>query len=153
MTFYENIVRQYYNEILNFCTYRANGNREIARECTQEVFLALYRKMHKFRMDDNIRAWLYEAARREVLNYMSKNRNTMVSLEDMPEIEDKSADFSAMNESCLDSLDDDERAVIEEYYNSDDKSEIALKLGLSKNGLYIKIHRIRKKLLAMKENK
>lgn len=60
---FDNIFKEYYEKILNFC-YAKIGDRQLAEDCAQEVFLALSKKMHSLRLDTNIAAWLYGAAKK-----------------------------------------------------------------------------------------
>lgn len=62
---FDNIFREYYEKILNFC-YAKIGDKQLAEDCTQEVFLALSKKMCSLRLDTNITAWLYGAAKNEI---------------------------------------------------------------------------------------
>lgn len=144
LNIYENIVREYYSEIKTYCKAKLNGNMQAAEDCTQEVFLALFRKMDKLKLSDNIRAWLYEAARLEVLKYIHKNGEPVLSLEQLPDI--PSDEILEEKESVFDILSDKEMKLIKSYYLDCDKTELANENNLTMNGLYLKIHRIRKKI-------
>lgn len=52
---FDDIFRENYEKILNFC-YVNVGDKQLAEDCTQEVFLALSKKMHSLRLDTNITA-------------------------------------------------------------------------------------------------
>ncbi len=146
MNIYEKIVVEYYSEIMRYCSYILKGDVEGASDCTQEVFLVLHKKLHKLKLDDNIRLWLYRVAKREIMQYIRKNKNNDISIEELPEIEDKDSDFTKENETILDLLDNEERVLIEAYYDEKKREQLAAEYGISMSNLYIKIHRIRKKL-------
>ncbi len=97
-------------------------------------------------LDDNIRAWLYETARRKIKEYLRKNPD----FEDLTTVEEKTDQFQLMNEtdSPLDILSEEERKLLESYYMKEDKNDIATNNNTSLNALYCKIKRIRKKLLS-----
>ena len=141
---YENIVNEYYNEIKTYCKAKLNGNVQAAEDCTQEVFFALFRKMDKLKLSENIRAWLYETARIEVLKYIHKNNEPALSIEQLPDI--PTNEIPEENESVFDTLSDEEMKLIKSYYLDCDKTELANENNLTMNGLYLKIHRIRKKI-------
>ena len=108
---FEEIVIKYRDELVRFCISQMHRGRAAAEDVVQEVFLALYRKK-SINLDDNIRAWLYEAARRKITEYNRKN----------PEFEDYSAICeqpdpiqSPSDESFLDVLSEEERELIEYY--------------------------------------
>ena len=127
---------------MNFDTYAAE-------DCTQEVFVALFKKI-KDLDDDNIRIWLYRAADNITNAYRRKNIRNDLSIEDSPEVRNTADNpfDEDVGESILDVLDDEEKAIVREYYGSDygDKKSVAKKLGLSVTSLYQKIHKIKSKL-------
>ncbi len=85
---FDDIYKEYYHKILNFCYLKLN-DRQLAEDCTQEVFLAFSRKMHSLRLDTNLGAWLYKAAKIEILRCHKKHRNniSLEELEDTPQEE------------------------------------------------------------------
>jgi len=143
------IISQYYTEIYNYCFARMNFDSYAAEDCTQEVFITLFRKI-KDLDDDNIRLWLYRSADNIMNTYRRKNIRNDLSLEESPEVRNTAENpFDKDNgESILDILDDDEMKIVREYYASDygDKKSVAKKLGLSVTALYQKIHKIKDKL-------
>jgi RNA polymerase sigma-70 factor (ECF subfamily) len=65
---YAEIVRRYQDRVYSLCL-RWMGNREIAVEVAQDVFLALYRSLSQFRGDAQLSTWIF----RVVVNHC-KNR-------------------------------------------------------------------------------
>ena len=144
------IIQQYYTEIYNYCFARMNYDKYAAEDCTQEIFVALFRKI-KDLDDDNIRIWLYRTADNIMNAYRRKNISGDLSIEDSPEVSDISEnpfDNENEEENIFDVLDDEEKNIVKEYYCSDygDKKSVAKKLGLTINSLYQKIHKIKNKL-------
>jgi RNA polymerase sigma-70 factor, ECF subfamily len=66
---YAEIVRRYQDRVFSL-SYRWVGNRAVAEEVAQDVFLALYRSLPGFRGDARLSTWVY----RVVVNHC-KNRN------------------------------------------------------------------------------
>jgi RNA polymerase sigma-70 factor (ECF subfamily) len=62
------IVNLYYERILKFCCYALGGNRSLAEDCTQDIFLILYERMGSLKDYDKIGGWLYKTA-----DYVSKH--------------------------------------------------------------------------------
>ena len=136
----ELIYREYYQTIFRYCRVRLNGDIQGAEDCTQEVFLALHRKIKNLVELDSILPWLYRAADKEIAAYRRKHPET-IDIEEIPEpIEQQ------MDNSPLDSLEDEDRHIIEQYYSGADKAELAGKLGISLDALYKRVRRIRIKL-------
>ena len=139
---FEEIVLKYRNELLRFCISQMHRGRAAAEDVVQEVFLALYRKK-SIDLNDNIRAWLYETARRKIKEYNRKNPE----FEDITAICEKPDPIhSPPDESILDILSDEERELIECYYSGKDRDRIASEQGTTVNALYSKIKRIKHKL-------
>jgi RNA polymerase sigma-70 factor (ECF subfamily) len=61
-TAFDGIVRRYYEKILKFCVFALGGNRSLAEDCTQDIFLILYENMARLRDYDKIGGWLYKTA-------------------------------------------------------------------------------------------
>lgn len=139
---FEEIVIKYRDELVRFCISQMHRGRAAAEDVVQEVFLALYRKK-SINLDDNIRAWLYEAARRKIKEYNRKNPE----FEDITVIcEQPDPIQSPSDESILDVLSDEERELIEYYYSGENRDRIASEKGTTVNGLYNRIKRIKHKL-------
>lgn len=140
---FDEIVNRYYNVILNYCKYKLNGCQTAAEDVTQEVFFILYRKRNRLKMGDNIKLWLYRTADNEIRTYIRKNPS-FTSIENYDEIEAEN-DLPEITESVFDCLTPDELALLTDYYSGECKAA-AKKNNINMNSLYIRIHRIKKKL-------
>lgn len=140
---FEDIVHKYRDELIRFCMAQMHRGQAAADDVVQDVFLALYKK-RSVDLNDNIRAWLYEAARRKIKEYNRKNPiyDDISAICEQPD----PAQQIQPDESPLDVLSDEERKLIESYYMGEDKNKIASANGTTVNALYCKIMRIRKKL-------
>lgn len=141
---FDDIFREYYEKILNFC-YAKIEDKQLAEDCTQEVFLALSKKMHSLRLDTNITAWLYAAARNEIKKCRRKNKQDGIPLDDLAGIPQKSNENSGTLEEILTA---EEYRVLEEYYlNGEDISKLAADRKLSVKAMYQRIYRIKQKII------
>ena len=149
---FEEVVNIYYKVILNYCKYKLCGSKTAAEDVTQEVFLILYRKRNRLTMGDNIKLWLYRTADNQINTYIRKNPSFQ-DLDAYSEltIED---DFSVISESVFDCLTSNELELLTDYYFGE-RELVAKKNNLNMNSLYIRVHRIKKKLTenAVKNNK
>lgn len=109
---FNDIFREYYEKILNFC-YAKIGNRQLAEDCVQEVFLALSRKMHSLRLDTNIAAWLYGAAKNEIKRCLRKNITSNISIDDLEDIPQSGKENERLFE---DIISDEEYGILKDYY-------------------------------------
>lgn len=149
---FDEIVNRYYSVILNYCKYKLSGSVTAAEDVTQEVFFILYRKRNRLKMGENIKLWLYRTADNEIKTYIRKNPS-FTPIEDYDEIESESS-FPEITENVFDCLTADELALLTDYY-SDERKAAAKKSNGNMNSLYIRIHRIKKKLAenAVRTNK
>ncbi|MEN0066088.1 MAG: sigma-70 family RNA polymerase sigma factor [Myxococcota bacterium] len=66
---YAEIVRRYQHRVFTLCV-RWMGDRQVAEEVAQDVFLALYKSLSKFRGDAQLSTWVY----RVVINHCKNRR-------------------------------------------------------------------------------
>ncbi len=139
---FDNIFKEYYEKILNFC-YAKIGDKQLAEDCTQEVFLALSKKMHSLRLDTNIAAWLYGTDKNEIKHCLRKNKQNDISLNDLAEIPQEE------NHGLFEEIvTEEEYHVLREYYlNGEDISKLAADKKLSVTAMYQRIHRIKQKII------
>lgn len=145
------IIQTYYKEIYSYCFVKLNYRHHSAEDCTQDVFVIFFQKYEKLDTTDNIRLWLYRTADNVIKAHLRKNPTTDVSIEDNPEVMDIPAESSFPDDSAdsqLDILTDEERKLLEAYYDTDygQRSAAAKKMGLSLAAMYQRVHKIKNKL-------
>lgn len=143
---YDEIVTRYYRVILNYCKYKLNGNHTAAEDVTQEVFLTLYRKIDRLKISENIKLWLYRTADNKIKTYIRKNPS-FLPIDDCLEITQED-DYPSLSESDFECLSGEEKDLLIDYYSNGNREKIAIKHNLNMNMLYIRIHRIKRKLAA-----
>jgi RNA polymerase sigma-70 factor (ECF subfamily) len=80
---FNDIVRQYYGKIRSYCDYFLGGNRQAAEDCTQDIFVILYKRMDTLNNYEKIGGWLYKTAGNLVKQYaaaIQKERKRLRSL-------------------------------------------------------------------------
>ena len=138
----ECIIEENYAVVFRYCVSRLNGDISAAEDCTQEVFLLMYKRIHDLDLTKSILPWLYRTADHVMQAYRRKNP-VHESIETIPE----PIDESALQESVLDALDENEKQLIISYYSGEEKEKVAQSRGLSVPALYKQISRIKQKLL------
>ena len=58
---FDELFERYQAMVFNLA-YRILGDREEALDISQEVFLIIYRKLHRFRGDSSLKTWIYRIA-------------------------------------------------------------------------------------------
>ena len=137
----DTIIQEQYPHILKYCCKCLHGDIHAAQDCTQEVFLLLYRKIHSLDMTKDIRPWLYRSADRVVKAYLRKNPAPVET-----DAEPETADLTDIPESVFDVLSQEERELVDAYYSKADKQQIAKEKGITLQSLYVTMARIKKKL-------
>ncbi|MCC8043006.1 MAG: sigma-70 family RNA polymerase sigma factor [Oscillospiraceae bacterium] len=70
---FDELMEKYCGEIFEYCKSLLGGDSDGAEECTQEVFVTLYKSMNRLKMSDDVRYRLYKIAARKVKEYIKKN--------------------------------------------------------------------------------
>jgi len=78
---FEILMRKYYPRILNLI-YRFLGNRQLAEDLAQDVFMKVYKSAHRYRPRSQFQTWLYTIAKNTSLNELRRNRRQMVSIDE-----------------------------------------------------------------------
>ena len=77
---FDDLMRKYYPRILNF-VYRLIGNRQLAEDLTQDVFMKVFKSAARYRPRAKFQTWLYTIAKNTCLNELRRHREQMVSLD------------------------------------------------------------------------
>lgn len=107
---------QIYDEYFDRVYYKILGsvkNPEDAEDLAQEVFISVYKNLHKFRADSKIYTWIYRIAINKTYDFFRKNKVNLELNEEILNIED-SVDLtgSMIVEENLKKLDDREKEVV-----------------------------------------
>ena len=75
---FDELVNRYQNRLLNF-VYRTTGDRERAEDLVQEVFVRVYRHIHRFDRSRKFSTWIYTIASNLAKNELrNRSRNPLV---------------------------------------------------------------------------
>ena len=153
-----------YKDMIYSLAYKMTKNREEAEEISQDTFIKAYKNLDKFKGDSKFSTWLYRIGYHAALDSIKKNKshNNSFEINDITFNQIKSVDnilegierkerAKIMNH-CLEKLPDEERSIIWMfYYDELSLKEIIEVTDLSEANLKVKLHRARKKLLAIVE--
>ncbi|OJG92602.1 hypothetical protein RV15_GL003027 [Enterococcus silesiacus] len=162
-TAWESLVNKYYDSIFSYCVRRCFGNRLLAADLTQDIFLKLVENIHRYRFSGKFYNYLFTIAVNTCHNYTTKKKFDEQQYEDylLPsdnklsvgnELIDK--ERNKMIQEALDLLNPLQReAVILKYYHSFKVKEIAEITGVSVPTAQSRIHQGLKKLRKVLERK
>ena len=147
---FDEIARKYYRSIFNYCFVQLGKNKAPAEDCTQEVFMTLFKKIDTLEDLEQIRPWLYQTASFVVKNYVKVNtkkqteniddyENTLTSPDDS---------FSKIEgNEILELLEEDDRDFADKYYIQQiPVKNLAKIFGISETAVYKRASRIKIKL-------
>ncbi len=82
--------------------YRMLSNRADAEDCTQDVFVKVFKKLKSFRGESAVSTWIYRIAVNACLDFRRRRRlRQAVSLDDGMEVGSTPLSVSRLIESCL----------------------------------------------------
>ena len=159
---YAYFVRTYSQQVLDF-TSRMVPERSDAEELAQDAFVKAFRSMPSFRFQSSFLTWVSRIAYHESLNHLKRKKAYWVNIDDvaLPNDEELDAELSTgreeriqLMEEALEELPADERMLIHLYYYEDKPlREIAFIMDAKPMALATRLHRIRKKLLTIINNR
>ena len=155
-----------YKDMVFSLAFKMTKNREEAEEVSQDTFIKAFKNLNKFKGDSKFSTWLYRIGYHACLDAIKKNKNHNNSLEIneitfnkiqsvdtiLQGIERK--ERAKVINDCLLKLPEEERSLIWMFYFDElSLKEIIEVTQIPEANLKVKLHRARKKLLAIvKEN-
>jgi RNA polymerase sigma-70 factor, ECF subfamily len=107
---FQEMVKKYQSLVIKTC-YGFVHNSEDAQDIAQEVFIEVYRSIHKFRMESKISTWLYRISVNKSINYIRdhKKNKWLLSLDLLFESEMNNKQSSPIDDSPYDIMEKDEK--------------------------------------------
>ena len=79
---FEGFYEEYFERIYRFVFYRVAGNKELAQDLTQDVFIKAFQAFDRYDPAQSRSAWIYTIARHHVINQYAK-QHPQVSLDEI----------------------------------------------------------------------
>jgi len=93
------IVRAYETPVFNYVLRLVGGDRSLAEDLTQEVFLRVYQGLPKFSLRCRFTTWLFQVTKNRVLDELRANERrprAVVTIDDIPPLEVVDAPFERL---------------------------------------------------------
>lgn len=163
---FRQIVEKYQEIVVNTCIGMVH-NTEDAEDIAQEVFIEVFRSVHKFRADSKLSTWLYRIAINRSLNFIRDNKknkwfqsledtvksknalhkNIANTASDQPEFILENNQRATLLHEAIDSLPDNQRVAFSlSKYEELSYQEISAVMDLSASSVESLIHRAKKNL-------
>ena len=159
---FNSLINTYKRQVYYLCM-KILRVKEEAEEVAQDVFVKLFRDLHKFNGDAKLSTWIFRITYNECISKIRKNRKYL----EQENVENYNFSFiekgyenienqekTALLETALDELDEESKAIVLMFYYHDKSvDEIGQITRLKRENVKIKLFRARKKLLHVLENK
>lgn len=155
-----------YKDMVFSLALKVVKNREEAEEVSQDTFIKAFRSLKHFKGDSKFSTWLYKIAYNNCMDRVKKISRTYNTdaIDEVVENRIKATDDvmktierkerALIIKECLSELPEDERSILWFFYFEElSLKEITEVTTFSENNVKVKLHRARKKLLAIIENK
>lgn len=155
--FFESLHAQYHVMVQQMCLGFVHGDREVARDLAQEVFINVWNALEQFRGSAAPKTWIYRITVNTCLQHIRKGKGkhnvSLGELEHLPEASDGTATSGHQNlYRAIGKLNEVDRLIIMMVLDELDYEDIANVVGLTPGNLRVKIHRIKKRLKNLLEH-
>lgn len=151
---FDELVRSTHRAVYSL-VYRIVGNHDDAADCTQDVYVRVWRGLRGFRGEANAATWLYRIAANVALTHVRRRARAGIAVDpaELPAtpVQDRSeeqADAEVM-ERALQTLPPQQRSVVvlKDVYGWSCE-EIAKKMGTTEGAVKVRLFRARQRLAA-----
>jgi RNA polymerase sigma-70 factor (ECF subfamily) len=164
---FTSLVEAYQKPVYNLC-YRMLGELEAAEDAAQETFLKAYQNLTRYDRERSFATWLLSIAAHHCIDKLRRRRFNSISIDEDEEGQTDIPDHSAPDpeseimkrqqrerlQNCLQSLDVvDRAAVVMRYWQDCSEVEIAQALKLTVPAVKSRLHRARRALADLWEEK
>jgi RNA polymerase sigma-70 factor (ECF subfamily) len=164
---FTNLVETYQKPVYNLC-YRMLGESEAAEDAAQETFLKMYQNLTRYDRERSFATWLLSIAAHHCIDRLRRKRFSSVSIDEDEEGQTDLPDRSAPDpesetakrqerermQDVLQSLEPTDRAaIIMRYWQDCSEVEIAQALKLTVPAVKSRLHRARRALADLWEEK
>lgn len=161
---YADLIRRYQHMVYTLAV-RMLGNREVAEETTQDVFVKVYKSLRNFRGDSKFSTWLYKVAYHRILDASGReSRQKVIRSTIRPDVVYTASTETTWNtvmikerreflHRILEQLSQDENAVLSLFYLQElSIREISGIMNLSQSAVKVRLFRAREQLKLLLEN-
>lgn len=147
---FDELYKTYSSGVFRVCLGYFN-DYDIAKDLTQETFIAIWQNLYQFEQRSAISTWIYRIATNKCLKQIRDNKKLPKS--ELPRnLQQEEYDFEkdeklSLLQQFVSELPEMERIIIALSLNGISQEEIAEITGISHSNCRVKLHRIKKKLM------
>ncbi|MFB1040633.1 MAG: RNA polymerase sigma factor [Polaribacter sp.] len=156
---FETIYHQHKPMVLQMCLGFVKGDKDIASDLLQEVFISVWSNLEKFKGASTFKTWIYRITVNTCLQYIKKEKKERTY--PISEIENKISVTKNENVTnpniqklynAIGQLKKIDRLIIMMVLENQDYDSISEIIGIKPTNLRVKIHRIKKRLETILKN-
>jgi RNA polymerase sigma-70 factor (ECF subfamily) len=156
---FETIYHQHKPMVLQMCLGFVKGDKDIASDLLQEVFISVWSNLEKFKGASTFKTWIYRITVNTCLQYIKKEKKERTY--PISEIENKISITKNENVTnpniqklynAIGQLKKIDRLIIMMVLENQDYDSISEIIGIKPTNLRVKIHRIKKRLETILKN-
>lgn len=158
---FERIYSENYPMVIQMCLGYVKGNKAMAKDLSQEVFLKVWNNLDTFRGDALHKTWIYRITINTCIQQVKKEQKR--ELKFSKELQPLSNSYESDKEKDLEeniaqlyhaigSLKEIDRLIIIMVLEDESSDSIAKIIGISSTNVRVKIHRIKKRLEKILKN-
>jgi RNA polymerase sigma-70 factor (ECF subfamily) len=155
---FDSLHQQYQAMVLQMCLGFMQGDRDLASDLSQDVFINIWNGIHSYRGDASHKTWIYRITVNTCLQYIRKEKNKkrvpVADIDNQPEnpdIQMAEAEYNNLYRA-IGQLNEVDRLIIMMVLDELEYEEITKVVGINQVNLRVKIHRIKQKLKKILEN-
>ncbi len=146
---FQKIYKDHYAKVMRLCLGYMNGNEDLAKDLTQEVFLKAWQHLPNFRGNSTIETWIYRITVNTCLQELRKKKPVTLQPELISEetsiTKEAEIRFTAMYR-CINTLSTENKSIILLELEEVPQQEIAAIIGIGHQAVRTRIHRIKQQL-------
>ena len=146
---FQKIYKVHYAKVMRLCLGYLNGNEDLAKDLTQEVFLKAWQHLNNFQGSSKIETWIYRITVNTCLQELRKKKPLVLQPELVSQetsgTKESEIRFIAMYH-CINRLSPENKSIILLELEGVPQQEIADIIGIGHQALRTRIYRIKQQL-------
>jgi len=153
---FESLHTQYHGMVTQVCLGFVKGDRALADDLSQEIFINVWNALERFRGDASYKTWIYRITVNTCLQYIRRDkskRNTSIAVIEQSAIHHDTEKEGLRDDlyQAIGRLSEVDRLIIMMVLDELDYEEISRVVGIAEATLRVKIHRIKTRLKRIME--
>lgn len=115
----EILIKRYLKPIYIFAYHHTKGQKEVAEDLTQEIFLKMWKNLKRYDHQKSFKNWLFTIAKNTLIDHLRKNKRTISLLETFAQSKEsfeKVFDTTLTLKEAIQKLSPKYRQVLDLYY-------------------------------------